>query len=359
LALLLTACTPYPEPAQKIAVTDALGGEVTEGYARALQPREFTFPLDHGPHPEFRNEWWYLTGNLETPQGRRFGFQVTFFRIALAPNMPPRSSHWATRQLWMGHAALTDVVGSRHLARERFARGALGLAGAQAAPFRVWLEDWQLYGGEPHSPWRLQVASEAFSLGLDLEPQRPPLLQGEKGLSRKSAAPGNASYYYSIPRLAARGTVLLDGQSLPVEGLVWLDREWSTSALESDQAGWDWLSLQLEDGRDLMYYRLRYRDQTQHPASAGSLTKPDGSVMPLGAGDVTMRPSAWWASPTGRRYPIGWEIELAGGERLRIQTPLPDQEMDLTVTYWEGAVDALDPETGTLLGRGYLELAGY
>ena len=201
--------------------------------------------------------------------------------------------------------------------------------------------------------------TEGFGLVLDLAPARPPTPQGDGGLSRKSATPGNASYYYSIPRLAARGTVSLDGQSLPVQGLTWLDREWSTSALEPDQAGWDWLSLQLEDGRDLMYYRLRYRDQTPHPYSAGSLMDPNGSVVPLGAGDVTMEPNTWWTSPTGRRYPIGWELDLPEGDRLRIQTPVPNQEMDLTVTYWEGTVDALDPQTGALVGRGYLELAGY
>jgi len=356
---LLTACAPTPDPGGKVSVTDALGADDTQGYARALEPRNFIFPRDHGPHPEYRNEWWYLTGNLDTPQGRRFGFQVTFFRIALAPDMPVRGSRWASRQVWMGHAALTDVTGRRHLARERFARGALGLAGAQPAPFRVWLDDWQLYGAEDGFPWRLELETEAFGLVLELEPSKPPVLQGERGLSRKSATPGNASYYYSLPRLASRGSVTLDGQRLPVEGLAWLDREWSTSALEPDQAGWDWLSLQLRDGRDLMYYRLRYPDQSAHPSSAGSLVEPDGTVIPLDADDLAMQPSAWWTSESGRRYPVGWELELPGGERMRIRTPVPDQEMDLTVNYWEGAVDARDPDSGALLGRGYLELAGY
>jgi predicted secreted hydrolase len=363
LTLALGACggppTPAGDPGAEQTLAERLGAGDTAGYARASAPRAFDFPADHGPHPAFRNEWWYVTGNLEAADGRRFGYQVTFFRIALRPAAAERPSAWATRDVWMAHVALSDLEQRRHLHAERFARGAADLAGASAAPFRVWLEDWQVIG-RPGFPWRVQVDAGAFRLDLELNPQRPPVLQGEQGLSRKSAEPGNASYYYSMTRLATRGRIRLADQELEVAGLSWLDREWSTSALSATQAGWDWFALQLDDGRDLMFYRLRGRDGSTDPLSAGSLVQRDGRVQPLRSDQLRLRPLRWWQDRHGSRYPVSWELTLPGEARpLRVDAAFDAQLMDVSVRYWEGAVTVRNDDDPAIVGRGYLELAGY
>ncbi len=357
LGLALTACAPEPPPEDGIDVGAALGGAAAEGFARADRPRAFRFPADHGPHPAYRNEWWYFTGNLNGPAGGRYGFQLTLFRIGLIPEIPQRPSRWATRDLWMGHFAVTDGPGGRFHADEQFARGALGLAGAEGDPLRIWLKDWQIRLED--GAWRIRAAMAAAELDLTLNAEKAPVLQGEAGLSQKSAEPGNASYYYSIPRLAAKGRLRLNGDTIPVQGLAWLDREWSTSALGKDQAGWDWFSLQFDDGRELMYYRLRNKDGTTDPHSAGSLIGADGQADRLAPDQVTLTPLAHWESPKGGRYPIRWRLKAeALGQPLVIEAVMPQQELDLSVRYWEGAVEALDPQ-GRGIGRGYAELTGY
>ncbi len=358
LALVLMGCDGTPAPERpRVAVASALGSAPT-GFARAEGPRAFQFPADHGPHPEFRNEWWYLTGNLRGPAGERFGFQVTFFRIALSPETSERPSRWATDQVWMAHGALTEVHKGEHRAEERFARQALGLAGAQAEPLRVWLGDWRLESPEGTGPWVLSLHTDPFDLTLSLEPIKPIVLQGNRGLSQKSAEPGNASYYYSLPRLRTGGQIRSGAEQVKVEGWAWLDREWSTSALGPDQAGWDWFALQLADGRELMFYRLRRLDGSADPHSAGSLVEADGSYRPVGPEDIELRPLHWW-SQGERRYPIDWELEIKPwDQRLQVKALVEDQLMDLSVRYWEGAVEVRDPG-GPPLGSGYLELAGY
>jgi predicted secreted hydrolase len=342
-----------------VAVGEALGNGAPVGFARAEAPRAFTFPGDHGPHPEFRNEWWYLTGNLLTPEGERFGFQVTFFRIGLTAEAPQRTSRWATDQVWMAHAALTDVRAGEHTPTERFARQALDLAGAQAEPFAVWLGNWRLESAPDHQGWMLRVHTETFDLDLALTAEKPVILQGYAGLSQKSAEPGNASYYYSLPRLRTRGQIRSHERTQRVEGWSWLDREWSTSALGPDQTGWDWFALHLNDGRDLMFYRLRRSDGSLDPHSAGSLVEADGTAQRIGPEDLVLRPLSWWSS-ADHRYPIAWELEVKPWQRtLRVQAYLEDQLMDLSVRYWEGAVEVIDPATGAAIGSGYLELAGY
>jgi predicted secreted hydrolase len=361
LGLCLAGCNgSAPAPDSGIALDRALGPGDETGFARALEPRDFHFPADHGPHPSFRNEWWYLTGNLADPRGRRFGYQVTFFRIALTPQPPARDSAWASHQVWLAHAALTDVAAGEHLARERLQRQALGLAGARSAPLRVWTGDWELASGAGPATWRLRVATEAFGLELELRPQGPPQLQGDHGLSPKSGAPGNASYYYSIPRLTTRGRLQRGADEYQVTGLSWLDREWSTSALGPDQVGWDWFSMQLADGGDLMYYQLRRRDGSADPHSRGQLRTADGRIIPLTPERVQLTPRDWWQAPDGRRYPVAWRFETpALGYPLRVRALVADQFMDLSVKYWEGAVALEDARDGRHLGYGYLELAGY
>ena len=360
LLFTLTGCEPpAPEP-QGFRVAEILGGGSAAGFARATQVRPFHFPADHGPHPTYRNEWWYLTGNLRSAdEARAFGFQITLFRIALQPEPLSSDSAWRTNQAWMAHAALSDVAGRDHQAYERFARQALGLAGAQQAPLKVWLEDWQLQLDEPGGVWRLQLPTPGFDLTLELVPASPVVLQGDQGLSQKSAEPGNASYYYSVPRLQASGHLQLHGAKLPVQGTAWLDREWGTSALGPDQTGWDWFSLQLADGRNLMYYQLRRSDGSGDPHSSGSLSDSTGLQRRLTPADVELTPLAYWNAGK-RRYPVEWRVQLQGeAHPWRVRALLEDQEMRLSVRYWEGAVEVSDELNGDRLGRGYLEMAGY
>jgi predicted secreted hydrolase len=361
-ALLWLHARRVPVPAlESVDVSRALGGIPEAGFARALSPRAFHFPGDHGPHPEYRTEWWYFTGNLKASRGRRFGYQLTFFRMALAPHLPARPSAWGAGQVYMAHFALTDVDGKRFSFAERFSREALGLAGAGGTPLSVWLEDWSARETSS-SPWgmRLAAADGGASIELDLAGIRPVVLNGEEGLSRKGGEPGNASYYYSVPRLASRGTLTVGGERFQVSGLSWLDREWGTSALAGDQAGWDWFALQLDDGRDLMFYRLRKKDGGEDPFSAGMLTAADGSPRRLRAREVQLSATKWWTSPaSGTRYPARWRLTVPGeGIDLEVVPRLAGQEILASFRYWEGAVSArgLWNSPG---GSGYLEMTGY
>ncbi len=361
--VVLLCARPAPAPAQGgYSVARALGQDASlAGFERATAPRAFRFPDDHGPHPGYRTEWWYYTGNLRDGDGRRYGYQLTFFRVGLAPAPASGRSSFRADALWMAHFALTDVAGDRFLAQERFARGAAGLAGAQAVPYAVWLEGWR---AETAGDGRTRLVARAGEVALDLvlAPAKPPVLQGEAGLSRKSAEHGNASYYYSMPRLATTGTLVVGGAPVGVTGTSWLDREWSTSALAPDQIGWDWFALQLDDGRELMLYRLRRRDGSSDPASAGMLVGVDGTGRALVATDARIAVLGEWTSPvSGVRYPSGWAIDLpSAGLRLRVTPVRRDQELRLTVHYWEGAVDVAGTAAGLPMGGvGYVELAGY
>ncbi len=337
------------------------------GYARALEPRAFAFPEDHGSHPDFRTEWWYFTGNVFGGGQHHYGFEVTFFRVALAPAAPESPSAWATNQFWMAHFALTDTLNGAFHAEERLARGALELAGASHAPFRVWVEDWQLEGRADAGAesFRLRARGEDAEIDLELESLKPAVAQGDRGLDAKGPEPGNASYYYSLPRLAVRGTVRVGGAGAEVdevEGLAWMDREWATSALSEGIAGWDWFALQLSDGRDLMYYRLRGEDGLASPESGGTLVGADGQVRRLERSDVALEVLDYWTSPLSNvRYPVEWRLAVPEEQLdLSIVPYIPNQEVDLSVRYWEGAVSVSGSAGGIPVGgNGYLELAGY
>lgn len=364
-----------PAVRARLSLEETLGGADTAGFARATEPLAFTFPADHGEHPEFRNEWWYFTGNLETADGRRFGYQFTLFRGALAPAMPPRTSGWASRQAYMAHLALTDVATGRFVAFERFARGAQGLAGATPEPFRVWLEDWSVERdanaasspyppGDARSifPLRIKARQGDVSIELLLRAGKPIVLNGDAGLSRKGEEPGNASYYYSFTRLPTVGTVTTGAGEARVNGASWLDREWSTSALAEGVSGWDWFALQLGDSTELMVYRLRRADGTTDPYSAGTWVDRSGVAKSLGADDFSIERLDEWASPLdGSRYPARWQIRVPlVGVDLEVIPAVADQELDLSLRYWEGAVDLRGTSGGkALTGRGYVELTGY
>lgn len=336
---------PAPPPEAELDLQQLLG-DADSGFAQVVEPRVFEFPRDHGPHPDFGTEWWYFTGNLAAEE-RRFGYQVTFFRLRTGGSGRAQS-RWSTDQVFMAHLALSDLTEEAFYPFERFSRAALGLAGAQTTPLRVWLEDWELTGG---FPMHLRAVEDGVGVDLVLEQGKPPVLQGEDGLSRKGAEPGLASYYYSLTRMPTRGTVLVEGEAFPVEGLTWMDREWSSRSLADHLAGWDWFALQLDDGRELMFYQLRRKDGGMDPFSGGTLVSAEGTPTRLAANQVRLEVLDRWGE-----YPAGWRLSLPEQElELIVEPALADQEMDLSVRYWEGAVTV----SGSASGRGYAELVGY
>ncbi len=359
--MMLSACgaaAPTIEPRARLAVAEAMAGGDAAGFARATAPRPFIFPRDHGPHPEYAIEWWYYTGNLQSSEGRRFGFQFTIFRTGLMPGDPERPSAWASNSVYMAHFALSDISSGAFHAFERFSRGAAGLAGAQPEPFRVWLEDWVAEGiGPDGMPMRVYAAEGDVAIDLTLAAGKPPVLQGDRGLSQKSADEGNASYYYSFTRMPINGAVRVGNTTYQVSGLGWMDREWSTSALGADQVGWDWFALHLDDGRDLMFYRLRLRDGGIDPYSKGVLVSAEGAARRLSVDDVLVEPLDEWTSPrSGATYPARWRLRVpAAAIDLTLTPLLADQELPVTVVYWEGAVAI----SGSAGGSGYIEMTGY
>jgi predicted secreted hydrolase len=346
------------EPPSRLA--DLLGSDADPAFARALTPRAFVFPQDHGPHPEFRNEWWYLTGNLDSEDGQRFGFELTIFRFALAPAAPESTSAWRTNQVYIAHLAVTDAENDEFYVAQRYSRGAVGLAGAQSDPLRVWIDDWEIARTESGS-WRLLAVDDAIGIDLEVTAMKPPVLNGIDGLSQKSADPGNASYYYSMTRMQTEGRVQIGNLDYQVSGLSWLDREWSTSALAAEQVGWDWFALQFDDDTELMLYGLRLSDGSWDPASAGTFVDAVGNATHLAAGDFEIEVLGTWASPEGGTYPSRWQLRVPRADIDVIVTPvISDQELFTTVRYWEGAVDVTGQhEARPVKGRGYVELTGY
>ena len=350
-----------------------LPAEGVPGFAQVLAPRTFVFPRDHGPHPEFRQEWWYVTGNLDGADGGRFGFELTFFRFALAPpsapaagtsgaeegSAPPAMSAWRAREIYLAHFAITDVAAKRFHFAQKLSRGALGLAGSEGPPLRVWIDDWTL--GAAGGDWKLAAAQEGYALELELHPLTPPVLNGAVGLSVKSDAPGSASYYYSIPRLAVHGTLLEQGKPLAVQGLAWLDREWGSGGLGPNQAGWDWFALQLDDGTALMFYALRDRDGSRDPHSAGTWVESSGEARLLESPAVAIEVTGHWTTADRLHYPSGWRLRVPSlALDVTVQPVLADQELTSSPRYFEGAVDVSGTREGRVLrGRGYVELVGY
>jgi predicted secreted hydrolase len=345
-------------------------GEAADaGFAQVLTPRTFRFPQDQGPHPEFRQEWWYVTGNLDGAGGERFGFQLTFFRVALAPpgtalQAAPdaRPSPWRAREIYTAHFALTDVAGGQFHYAQKWSRAALSLAGSQAEPFAVWLDDWSIRAVPgAQASWRLRAATPEYGLSLDLSPLTPPVLNGHAGLSLKSSERGSASYYYSLPRIAAHGELTRNGRTVPVHGLAWLDREWGSGNLGSREVGWDWFGLQLADGTALMFYAMRNADGSRDPASSGTWIERDGQFRELQSTQVQLTEGGRWDSPRGGRYPQRWHLVIASlGLDLSITPVLASQELGTVPRYWEGAADVSGTRQGARIdGRGYVELVGY
>jgi predicted secreted hydrolase len=362
LVFLVGCAGEAPPEAQPMSVAEALAAGDDEGYDRVLGPREFDFPEDHGPHPGYRTEWWYITGNLDSEDGRRFGYQFTIFRSALAlPDEEGGDTGWSAPQLYMGHVGLTDVEARRFRHSERLGRPVSGIAGAQVDPFRVWVDDWSLTSDSPElDTMRLQADVDGDIIDLTLIPQKPMVLQGDRGFDRKGEGEGNASHYYSFTRIQTQGTITLNGQTIPVSGYSWMDREWSTSVLGEGVEGWDWFSLQFADGRDMMFYQLR--DVDGHPVgdTGGALVQADGAYRKIETGEVRLDVLDRWTSPRGGSYPSRWRLFMPDeGIDIEIRTVLGDQEMVTAIRYYEGAIDLLDAYSGEKVGRGYVEMTGY
>lgn len=324
---------------------------------------DYQFPRDHGPHPEFKTEWWYFTGNLEGADGRRFGYQLTFFRQGIIPlnERVAGRSRFVVDDLKFAHFTVTDTDGQRFRFAQKVSRGAFGEAGSGNGKRIAWIDEWSLES-ETGGAFRLRASTLEASIELRLEPAKPPVIHGLDGLSRKAAEPGYASHYYSLTRLKTAGQLRLgDGGTMQVSGESWFDHEWATNQLAPGQIGWDWLSAQLDDGTELMLYQIRRENGSVDAGSSGTFITGAGDH--LSANEYEMTPTGFWKSPaTGATYPIAWSINIPGRDlQLTVRAVLPDQELRLQpLTYWEGAVHITGMRAGKAVsGHGYLELTGY
>lgn len=325
-------------------------------FTKAYKPINFSFPKDHGAHNDFQNEWWYYTGNLKDKNNNRYGYQLTFFRRNLDPDLKSAKSDWRANQLYSVHFTVTDVKNDKFYFTERYSRGSAGLAGVNASPYKVWLED--LKAEQIGEYTFINAKNSPVNINLKLKPIKPIVLQGNKGLSQKSGEAGNASYYYSMTRMETEGKFIINNEEFQVEGLSWLDREWSTSALSKNQIGWDWFSLQFDDNRELMLYNLRLKNGDIDPFSSGSYIDPSGKVFPLTKDDFKIESTSTWISPeTKSKYPSKWKVEVPKYKLSFEVTPHQNnQELLNSFIYWEGAVKISGEN---ISGNGYVELTGY
>jgi predicted secreted hydrolase len=347
IAIMLALLAPLPTTAQGFA---GLGADAT-GFATPDPDTPLVFPADHGPHPDYRIEWWYLTANLSDAQGRAYGIQWTLFRSALAPG---EAAGWQSPQVWLSHAALTTP--DAHYFAEKFGRGGTGQAGVTATPFAAWIDDWAMKGTAPASAdalsaLRLNAQGADFAYDLKLAATGPLVLHGTGGYSVKSAE-GQASYYYSQPFYEVSGTLTLPTGDVAVTGTGWLDREWSSQPLAADQSGWDWLSLTLADGARLMGFRLR---GASGDFTSGTWIDPDGTARALPDGALILQPLAT-SAVAGRNIPTRWRVQLPEtGLDVTVRALNPRAWMGTSVPYWEGPVSV----SGSHEGKGYLEMTGY
>ena len=368
LLLVLGACTDSRQgpPAAAIDLTGFLNGGNNDRFAQVITPANLSFPDDHGEHPAYRIEWWYFTGNLATAAGREFGYQFTIFRYALEPSAhdPVQDvSSWRSSQVYMAHAAISDIGTGQMLYDEQIGRGALGLAGVSQAPFRAWLHHWEV-SGDPDACLdcfnvNINVRADEFSLNLQLASADAPVLHGGAGFSRKSMSGNNASYYYSLTRLHTSGNLMSGTSVFNVTGDSWFDHEWSSAMLPVDYAGWDWFSMQLSDQSEIMLFRLRHRSDTLQDFYAGTQVNRAGIATSLEAEEIRLVPTTTWQSPvSGTSYPSTWDVTV-GKSRFRVSPKIQDQELNTSFRYWEGSVDIMGLTDPLIHGHGYMELTGY
>jgi len=316
---------------------------------------DYQFPRDFGPHPDFKTEWWYFTGNLRAADGHEFGYELTFFRQGISQN-PPAGSRFIVRDLRFAHFTISDLSGGKFYFQEKTSRGAFGEAGFGSGSRLAWIDDWELQR-QSNGTFALRAKAEKMAITLNLESQKPLVIHGENGVSAKSSEAGHASCYFSLTRLKTSGRLVLNGHSFAVDGQSWFDKEWASNQLAADQIGWNWFCLQLDDHTELMLYQMRRRDGTPDPASSGTFVDSAGRTTHLRAADLQLTPLKKWND-----YPVAWQVRIPSLQLdVKVTTPLPDQELALgTINYWEGAIRIEGTRGGhPLHGVGYLELTGY
>ncbi|HEY2013416.1 MAG TPA: lipocalin-like domain-containing protein [Bryobacteraceae bacterium] len=326
-------------------------------FRQALPGYRYQFPRDHFDHPEFRTEWWYYTGNVKSREGRRYGFELVFFRQGQRRGPVSNPSAWRIDDLYLAHLAVTDIDGHRFRYVKRLNRAGPGIAGISLDEGRIWNGNWEARWDKSSDAQTLSAIADDMRFSFRLTPVKPAVIEGEKGISQKGEGAGEASYYVSFPRLAVEGT--LDGTE--VTGTAWMDHEWFSNQLAADQQGWDWFSIQLADGTELMLFQLRHKDGSIDPYSSGTYIAKDGRATHLKRSEFDLQPAAYWTSPkTGARYPVQWRIRIPGLKiAIDCAAALADQELisedAAGPTYWEGAVTY----SGSAAGVGYLEMTGY
>ena len=335
-------------------------------YQLALPGRTLSFPADHYSHPDFKTEWWYYTGHLETDSGKRYGYQVTFFRFGLRDRQQDQVSDRPPlfTELYMAHLALSDVNQKKFFFRERINRGYDNKAGAATDRYLVWNEDWKVEGDK--SNHLIQANDRGITLQLRLKSLKPPVLHGENGLSQKAEGKGRASYYYSLTRMATEGELTINGKKEKARGLSWMDHEFGSNQLAENQLGWDWFSIQLDNNTELMLYLMRRKDGTMDPYSSGTLVSADGTTRHLALKDFRIDVVERWKSPqSGANYPMKWKVAVPAADvTLDIIPAFPNQELvtnrSTRVTYWEGTVQISGTvRNKTVVGSGYVEMTGY
>ncbi len=335
-----------------------------QNYRVALPGYHYSFPRDHFNHPDFETEWWYYTGNLQSVDGHRFGFELTFFRQAVSRDLSNLSA-WDVQDIYLAHLALSDLTDGHFYHVERTNRSGPGVAGVDETAQRIWNANWNIQW--KGSDQELQAISDNFDLRFSMRSEKPPVIHGENGVSQKAEGAGRASHYISLTRLDTKGTITLNAKTISVSGLAWMDHEFFTHQLAPDQAGWDWLSLQLEDRSELMLFHIRRKDGSIDPFSAGTYIDPQGNSAHLRESDFILQPTGetWESRASGARYPVQWKISVPRlGIELEAKTPLPSQELAsgsrFTPTYWEGAIVLHGKRSGSPIGgSGYLEMTGY
>jgi len=333
-------------------------------YQLALPGRKLTFPPDHYSHPDFKTEWWYYTGHLETESGKKYGYQVTFFRFGVRDRQKETKEPPLFNELYMAHFALSDIAAKKFRFRERINRGYNDKAGAATDRYLVWNEDWKVEGDE--KTHAIQVNDRETRLRLSLKSLKPPALHGQNGLSQKGEGEGRASYYYSLTRMQTEGELILDGKKEKVRGLSWMDHEFGSNQLREDQVGWDWFSIQLDNQTELMLYLMRRKDGSVDPYSSGTLVSANGATKHLNLTDYRVEVLERWKSPaSGANYPMKWKVTIPGEKiELEIIPEFANQELitnrSTRVTYWEGAVKIQGMIQSKLItGQGYVEMTGY
>lgn len=346
-----------------LAVVAPQASAANKSWRLALPGYKYQFPADHAAHKEFRTEWWYYTGHLVAKDGRKFGYELTFFRFGVDLNEAPKSA-WALSEVHSAHFAVTDESAKKFWFSEKLNRAALNLAYADDKQYHVVNGDWS--AKLDASKQTIKALSPNYSLDLQLTSVKPPAVHGVNGVSQKANCRGCASHYYSMTRMATTGTITVGSEKIPVTGATWMDHEFGSNQLTEDQIGWDWYSVQLDNNTELMFYVMRRKDGSFDPTSSGTVVSPDGSTKHLALQDYKIKALTSWSSPQSKAtYPMGWEVTVPSlNYKVTIQPAMQAQELVTTkstgVTYWEGSCHVTGTQNGKpIQGDAYVEMTGY